>query len=338
MTTRKLPLLIGALVPIALLVAIGVAVYAGHTHGTDQASKRKPLHPVTIQRMEADKLYGKRDLKQARKAYEAIIAKNAAGKDKKAQDEVAAARMRLGYVVAKTEGYAKAREVFLIAAKSYKGSGAMSPEFGRPDDQAAYQAAVCLVAEGKKDEARKEFQKLVVERPKSPIIYLAFRRMQRLGDPNKEEEGQMQASIAKQEAWMKFEMSVCGPKAIVYLLERLGRPAKDYHEVAKLCGTTERGTDMQAMRDCLKQLGVETAGLMVNRRDFAELTVPALWLDKDHYVVLIGVKGTDAEVYDTRFANRTVVKLPPLDDPSFMATVLVVRNSPQGAPKGITGR
>ena len=178
---RKFPLLVGALVPIALVATVALVVCSGHFKRQAHRMPAQPLHPVTKQRLQADELYGKRDLKAARKAYETIIHANESSKDKKAQDEVGAARMHLGYVVAKTEGYAKAREVFLAAAKSYKGSGAMDPEYGRPDDQAAYQAAVCLVAEGKKGQARKEFEQLIKERPKSPVIYQAFRRMQRRG-------------------------------------------------------------------------------------------------------------------------------------------------------------
>lgn len=326
---RRFPLLIGALVPIAMLAAIALVVFTDRSRRTAELPRPAPLHPVTKERMEADELYAKRDLKAARKAYEAIIARNEHSGDKKAQDEVASARMHLGYVLAKTEGYAKAREVFLAAAKSYKGTGAMDPEYGRSDDQAAYQAAVCLVAEGKKDEARKEFRAIVKDRPKSPVIYQAFRRMQRLGDPNKGEQALMQASINTQESWMKFEMSVCGPKSIAYLLERLGKPAKDYHEIAKLCHTDEHGTTMQQMRDALRELGFKCEGLLVNRKDFAELATPAIWLDQDHYVVLLAVKKNTAEVYDSRYSDRCTVKLPDEDDASFSATVLVIQNLPK---------
>lgn len=139
--------------------------------GASRRATGRPLHPVTKERLKADDLYAKRDLKAAAKAYKAIIAQNERSKDKKAQDEVAAARMRLGYVLAKSDGYAKAREVFLAAAKSYKGTGAVDPEWGRLDDQAAYQAAVCLVGEGKKDEARNEFRQILKDRPLSPVVF-----------------------------------------------------------------------------------------------------------------------------------------------------------------------
>jgi tetratricopeptide (TPR) repeat protein len=323
---RKPLLILAALVPLAMLAALTFVVWGDRGHrAVHPAIRTKPLKPVTKQRLAADDLYAKRDLKAARKAYEAIIAKNAGSKDPKVQDEVASSRMRLGYVVAKTDGYAKAREVFLQAAKSYKGSGAMDPEFGRPDDQAAYQAAVCLAAEGKKAEARRELRQIVRERTKSPVIYLAFRRMQRLGDPNKAEEAEMQASIYKQEAWMKFETSVCGPKAIAYLLDLLGMPAKDYHEIAKMCGTNEHGTSLLAMRDTLRKLGLESEGLLLNRRDFAKVATPAIWLQQDHYVVLLRIDGDEALVYDSRLSDRRTVKLPPEDDATFTATVLTVR-------------
>jgi len=309
---------------IAVLIGIG-GVYWIVYPKTDRNQMARPLHRVTAERLEADKWYAKRDLAKAKKAYESIIERNANSKDKKAQDEVAAARMRVGYIVARTEGYAKAREVFLKAAEEYRGTHATDPEFGALDDQAAYQAAVCLAAQGKKEQAREEFKKIIKERPKSPVIYQAFRRLNRLGDPNKEEESLMQASIAKQEAWLRFEISVCGPKSIAYLLEKLGKPSKDYREIAKLCRTNDQGTTMQGMRDGLKALGVVTEGLMVNRKDFANLSLPAIWLDQDHYTVLTSIKGDTAMVFDTRFQCQRAVKLPDEDDPAFMATVLVIK-------------
>lgn len=309
-------------VPVLLAAAGGIWLWKRHPEPTKSV---KPVNPVTLERLDADEYYAKRDMKGAKKAYQFIIEKHKNSNDKVAQDEVGAARMRLGYVVAKTEGYAKAREVFLTAAKEYKGTHSTNPEYGAIDDQAVYQAAVCLAAQGKKEEAREEFKKIIKERPKSPVIYQAFRRINRLGDPNKEVEQLMQTSIAKQEAWLRFEISVCGPKSIVYLLQILGKPAKDYKEIAKLCRTTDQGTTMQGMRDGLKALGIETTGLMVNRKDFANIELPALWLEQDHYTVLTSIKGNAAMVFDTRFQCQRTVKLPDGDDPSFMATVLVIK-------------
>lgn len=84
---------------------------------------------------------------------------------------------------------------------------------------------------------------------------------------------------------------------------------------------------MQAMRDALRELGLNAVGLLVNRKDFAKLATPAIWLDNDHYVVLLSVKENEAEVYDSRYSNRITVKLPDEDDASFTATVLVIQKS-----------
>ena len=89
----------------------------------------------------------------ARKAYTEFIGKYKASPDKQVQDQVGSARMRLAYATARDKDWEGARKIFKEAAAQYKGTDVVSASFGGIKDQALYQAAVCLSAEGKKAEA-----------------------------------------------------------------------------------------------------------------------------------------------------------------------------------------
>jgi TolA-binding protein len=116
----------------------------------------------------------------AAKDLRAFVEKNKASTDPVIQDRVGAYKIRLAYKDAERGDFNQARSALLETAKTYKGTGVMSSDFGGVPDQAAYQAAVCLVAEGKKGEAEAEFLKFMKERPLSPLVTAAYRRICRL--------------------------------------------------------------------------------------------------------------------------------------------------------------
>lgn len=258
------------------------------------------------------------------KELEAFVAKHAADKSPEVQDRVGAARIRLGYSLARTEGYAKARTAFLATSETHKGTGAQSAAFGGVADQAAYQAAACLVGEGKKAEATKEFERFLKERPLSPLTVAAYRRLSRLnnGESKPEWDRLMQSDISRQEAYIRFETSVCGPKCLEHLT------GKDYKDLAKLCGTTENGTTVQGMRRGLKALGKESWAVKLNRADLAKAALPAILLEGDHYVIVQKIEGDKATLWDPRFSSSRPWKLPS-DDPDFTATLLLL-SKPEG--------
>lgn len=258
-------------------------------------------------------------------ALRSYIEKNApVAKTPEARDRLGAARVRLGYAVAKAEGFAKARPIFVATAKAHEG-GAQSAAFGGVADQAAYQAVVCLVGEGKEDEARRGFEAYLRERPLSPLVHAAYRRLARLngGESRPEWDDLLQKAVSKQEARIRFETSVCGPKC----LERL--TGKGYKELAKLCGTTDSGTTVEGMRKGLKALGKESWAARLNREDLGKARLPAIVLQGDHYVVLERIEGERATVWDPRYNASTPWKLPPLGDPDFSATVILL-SKPEG--------
>lgn len=279
------------------------------------------------ERRQGDVLYGQAKWRDAQVFYRGFVQKHAADKDPEVQDEVGSARLHLGYAVSKTDGYAKAREVFQVAAASYGGTGKENSDFGNAQDQAAYQASVCLEAAGRKDEARKEFLSFLKNRPRSPLLQAVYRRLKRLngGKTTPEYDRLFQESLDKQQKWIRFETSTCGPKCVEYLLKALGKKSPTYTELAKLCGTTDKGTSLDGMRRCMKARGIPGYGFLVNRKDFAGLPLPAVWLSGEHYVVLLRFEGKYAVVYDPSEESERPVELPPLDNTAFEATVLTLQ-------------
>ena len=274
-------------------------------------------------------------------ALKAFVAAHAGAKDPATRDRVGAARMRLAYATARTEGYGKAREGFLLLAKGHRGTGAQSAAFGGVADGAAYQAVVCLVGEGKKAEARRGFEGFLKERPLSPLVHAAYRRLARLngGESRPEWDRLLQSAVSAQERRIRFETSVCGPKCLERILSSPspsgsswrggGGERPDYKALAKLCGTTDDGTSIEGMRKGLKALGRESWAARLNRDDLAKAALPAIVLEGDHYVVLERIEGDEATVWDPRFSSARPWKLPPGGDPDFSATVILL-HKPEG--------
>jgi hypothetical protein len=308
------------LIAVSLGVAgLGIFGFLALRHG-----KSRPVHPLAslppVYQPQAPFPTKKQDL-------EALIETNKTSPDKLVQDRVGAARIRLGYLAANKQDWQSARATFQLAEREYKGTGAMSADFGGVSDQAAYQAAVCLVPEGKKAEAEAEFIKFMKERPLSPLAKAAFRRLERLngGTPKPEWEALLQSDVSQEEAHVRFETSVCGPKTIAYLLPQLGKPPRDYKEIAKLAGTRDEGTTLLGMCKALKTLGVAPVAYKLNRQDLERANLPVILLQQDHYVALTKIEGEEATIYDTRFNEERQMKLPALDDPDYSVAAILFR-------------
>lgn len=304
------------------LGGVAIAAFAAalifHRQPTPTARPKVAPSPLA----HADALFASKP-KAAAEAYESYVTAHAKSPDPVVQDHVGAARMHLGYLAAKTQDLPKARATFLAAA-STKGTGAAGA-FGTVSDQAAYQAAVCLVAEGKKAEAEQAFVTLLKDRPLSPLSRATYRRLSLLngGTSKPEWDALLQAAVNKQEARGRFETSVCGPKC----LERL--TGESYQSIARLCGTTDDGTSIEGMRKGLKALGHDSWAYRLNRRDLAKAKLPAVMLQHDHYVVVEKIAGDDATVWDPRFGRSERWQLPSLDNPDFNVTLILLAK-PEG--------
>lgn len=308
-----------AFISTGALVIAGVVVYSLVSPPTAVAAG---THPVRAERLKVDKLYVA-DPKQAAEKYEEFVAEHRDSPDKKVQDEVAAARLRLGYLEVKSDGYQQARETFLEAEKEYKGEGGMGSDFGGLKDQAAYQAAVCLMGDKKNKEALAAFRSFIEEYRLSPLVHAAHRRMEILApDQQDAHDALLQKAIAAQEKHIRFETSVCGPKVIAHLLPKLGKSAKDYKEIAKLCGTTNDGTTVEGMRKALKALGMESYGYELNQADFMKLKPNAILLKDQHYVALIAITRDHVLVYDPVKGGEDKFPLPKADQADFSMPVL----------------
>jgi hypothetical protein len=307
---------------IATLSVFGLLV-AGSAYVTYIHRPVEPAITKNLREVRSDK---RANPAAAAKKLEAIVAENKNSPDPKVQDSVAQARMELGYLKASSGKPEEAREVFLEADKEYKGTGAMSPEYGRLDDQAAYQAIASLNAADKKKEYIAELTKFLKERPLSPLVSGIHTRLVK-ADPEQRSAYDDLAEIAqqKQDAYSKREMAMCGPRALADLLGRFKKTCPAEAELRKLCKTDDEGTTMENLAAAVSSFGFKVEGLMVNRADFARLKVPSLWLNDTHYVVILAITSTEARVYDPFFKSERSVGLPALNNVDFQATVLEVK-------------
>ena len=256
-----------------------------------------------------------------------LVEKNRSNPDKIVQDRVGEARIRLGYLAAEKKDWPAARATFQIAVHEYKGAGMMASDFGGVPDQAAYQAIVCLVPEGKTEQAEREFIKFMKDWPMSPLTHAAFKRLVRLngGKPKPEWEALLQRDQTMEEDRARLDISACGPMSIQHLLGLLGKPPKGYQEIAKLCGTKVTGTTISGMCQGLKSLGIDSYAYNLNRQDLAHAPLPAIILWGEHYVTATKVEGDLLTTFDTQGGKELTIELPVIDDPDYSISAILLR-------------
>lgn len=276
----------------------------------------------------ADSRYSKGDYEAADSAYQDYIERNEKSSDNQTLNRVTVARIRQAYTSARRKKFKEARTRFQVAAKLHKGKDRPSPDHGLLADQAKYQSIVCLAADGKKAEAISEYKKFLIENWQSPVCYSVIKRLHMMLPKEQwaEYDKLMEAAVARQTAVAERESAVCGPKALAYLLEAIGKGKQDRDKLYKLCGTTGRGTTMAGMRKGLNSFAIEPVGLLLNRLDFPKVQTPALWLGNDHYYVLLEVDDLEAKVWDPKTEQIDAIQLPPLEDANFNARVLALGN------------
>lgn len=272
--------------------------------------------------------------KQAADAYAGYVASHANSPDPAVQDVVAAARIRRGYALAKAKDFAGARAALLEAEHAYRGTGKMSPKEGGAKDEAAYQAAVCLLALGKKDEAKRELLAFIDRYPDSPNTGGAYKRLAAMTTGKEREalDAKLDAIAAARGKREAIEMAKCGPRAVAAVAERMGLKAPDEATLVKICGTDATGTSLAGVKAGLARCGIQTRGLDVNRADFATLPMPAIWLREGHYFAVWAVSDASALCYDPLVGRDVTLSLPAVDDPQFRATVLALTDSAKPNP------
>lgn len=303
------------------LVAAGfvaIVLVITRPHSLANANADKPFE-------RAQKLYASGDHNAARQHFEDFIEQSKNDPDKLIQNQVTRARMSLGFMAAKKKAYAEAALAFKEAETKHKGTTLSVGDFGSMSDQAAYQAAVCLAA-AKSEGADEAFRRLIKERPLSPIIYAAHKRLALLngGATTPDDDALLQAALSKQESNRKAQLSACGPKAVAYLLKLMAKPVPDLQSLRKACGTTEKGTTMAGVRKALQGYGLSSVGLELTRKDLSKVKLPALWLREEHYVVLLKIAGNRAVAFDPLTGQTETFELPGQSAPDFLATVIAL--------------
>jgi len=295
---------------LAAIFASAWALLGARPSATARLESR-PMSPTTAARVSGDRLYDSGDYKTARAEYETLVATYAQSRDTDIQDEVAVARIRLGYLYAKENDFAGSRRIFRQAAEEYGGNG-YSSQFGTQPEQALYQAAVTYVAEGKSEEARAAFVSFIKQHQHSPLVHAAFNRLVRLdnGTARPEYERLLQTAVSSREAHLRRQLALCGPKALQFALEQLGQPGQSVDALAELCQTDDQGTTMTGMINALKARGLEGTGLKLAFHDLPTLPLPAIWLSDQHFLVITEVNGRNLEVYDPVDESLTVRELP----------------------------
>ena len=292
--------------------------------------KPSEMSPVAKARFSGDSAYESGDYASARTAYLEVIEANKTNPDLNVQDEVAVSRIRLGYLHAKEGDFESARSVFLEAAEDYAGNGYNS-EFGTLPEQATYQAAVCLVAEGRGSAAERAFVTFIEENPHSALTQAAFRRLVQLNDGEAKAEHQalVQRATTAREAYQRRQQALCGPKAVAEVLRRLSISGADLDEIAKRCETTDSGTTMAGMIKALESFDLKATGYRLAYRDLKSLSVPAIWLQGDHYLVIISVDGRKIEIFDPASESISSRTLPEKDLHRYTLDILKITREKQ---------
>lgn len=274
----------------------------------------------------ADSAYSKGNLEVARAELTSVVREFADSPSPADQDVVTGARLRLGYVEAKSGDFERAAAQFAEAEAEHKGTQIANPDFGGLQDQAAYQAAVCNAKDAPTEKAHALFLQFAKSYPNSPLIHAAFKRVRQTGASAKVED-EFQQLLAAQEAWAQREIALCGPRALAHAVALLGGDPPEIGVLEQWCGTDEGGTSMQGLREGAKRCGFAAVGMRVNRKDFSALTPGTMWLESGHYVVVETIEARRVKVFDPFGSASRWRELPVEEDAAFSADVLVLNKS-----------
>lgn len=309
------------------VLTLGLVSWQHYAHlgksGETKLGVSVPL--ATSLRRGADRKMTRGDLAGARADLMHVVSRFRGSSSKLEQDEVTASRIRLGFVSAKEADFDEAADWFEQAEAMHQGGDTADPDFGTLPDQAAYQASVCRAKNLPPGQASKTYLEFARSHPRSPLVYAAFKRIQRLQDPPEAMVRQFDAIAKEQDEWIRRETALCGPKALARVLEVFELEPPPLERLAALCNTTNQGTTLSAMREALKHLGLRAVGMRVNSLDFAKLPRGALWLKDGHFLVFEAAKEDRFLVFDPIAGKVQERPLP--DDVQFTADVLVVRRS-----------
>lgn len=305
-------LLVGAGIALA-----GVGVFLLNGRAAKSHKQQAPLtpeHRIARELSEVDTAAGLRGL----------IRKYEDSPQRDVQTQVTRARLKLGYVTAKREGYAQAKAVFQEAVREHKGSNESNPDWGGLVEQARYQAIVCDENSGRKSEALAAYRALMDASPTSPIATACMRRIKRLNGGVLGPEDERAYEAARQEVADRYrkELARCGPRSVARVATILGQKTPTLELVETACGTNSEGTTLEGMVEGLSANGIRAVAKELNSKDFRTLKTPAIWLDARHYRVIESMSGDAATVYDPLDQRTHSIPLPATETEHFRAIVL----------------
>lgn len=239
-------------------------------------------------------------------AQAVVVSAQRAGKHRQA----AFARQILAYSAARRKDLPLARARFA----ALETEAARLPDGGKPEaalgedpptltEEAAFQHAVCTGALGDKKAAEAEYVAFMKDRPDSPLVGAAIKRIARMhgGDVPPVDEAvwreARRVAQAHRSARLR-EASLCGPECLAELLRRRGGAA-DVHGLAREMGTGERGTSLAALADAATKHGFRAQGLALTQKGLGGQRLPLVALvSPGHYVIVEAVSGQAVTVWD----------------------------------------
>jgi len=285
-----------------------VAVPDGNPLHTASGRPAKAVHADPVEPVRA--AYNAGHYAQASAAATQIIARANVSHDPTVRKDAAFARQLLAYSAARQHDMKTAQAQFaalrIEAAKlPDRGRQGGDPRETPPtlEAEAAFQHAVCTAALGHKSDAAAEYTSFMTHYSDSPLIYAAYKRLQKLhgGDATPEEDAVWNkvAQAARQRAQKQLrEASVCGPECLAELLKRNGQTA-DTVSLAKEMGTNEHGVNVASVVETGRRHGISMEGVVLTQKGLSEQRLPVIALiAPGHFVLVDAVEEQTVTVWD----------------------------------------
>lgn len=99
----------------------------------------------------------------------------------------------------------------------------------------------------------------------------------------------------------------CGPRALRLACEGMGVHAR-LEDLRREAGTTRMGTTLAGLARAAQAQGLKAAGVQMDLPALERLSRPAVaWIDADHYVAVLSVRGDQATIHDPNKPEEEVV-------------------------------
>lgn len=233
-------------------------------------------------------------------------------------------RIALAYAVANTGDFSKARKELTRVAPLDLKSDWSTVKWTGLQEEAIYQALVCLANEGKVEDAKAGFRKILEERPSSAVAAHAFKRLTKLGagqnDPNDVQ--RMNLAVRAGEEKHQRDIAACGPKAIQWLVHHRTGTTPPLAEVQERTKQDVTGASVKDMLAALKSYGLRGTAAELNAADFNSARLPLILLDKSHYVVVTSRANRQMVLFDPMTDSVRTSPLPASNDPDFRAVAI----------------